>query len=221
MRLGYVKLRAVSRVAAAVVIIVIILGAGAGVYYLSLGQNSSQTSSSSSSTSHSSTQSTATASTNSTSSGGGGTLSIDDYVWPTGGLNELNAISFLPYPDWLEGAVYQTLVAVNLTAEQNLGQYSGVFLPGLASGWNSSADGMTYTFTLRQGVTFSDGNAFNSYAVWANFMTWYYLSGDVPTFWNALPIFNTAGVTFDNTAFGQMVNASGLSRPAPGRISWM
>jgi ABC-type transport system substrate-binding protein len=225
-RVASAELRAISRAATVIIIIVIILGAGAGVYYyatLNGSPTTSSTPSSSTLTSSSSTPTTSTTSigTTSSSSAGGGTLSIDDYVWPTGGLNELYAISFLPYPDWQEGSVYQTLVAVNLTAEQQLGKFSGVFLPGLASAWNSSADGMTYTFTLRQGITFSDGNTFNSYAVWSEFFTWYYLSGDVPTFWNALNIFNTAGVTFNNVKFGQMVNASGLSNPSAALISWM
>lgn len=221
-------MRAISRTAAAVIVIVIVLLAGVGVYYATLGPastssttSSTHTTSSSSSSSSTTPVSTTTTSTTSTSSAAGGTLSIDDYVWPTGGLNELNAIGFLPYPDWEEGAMYQTLVAVNLTAEQNLGSFNGVFLPGLASGWNASADGMTYTFTLRHGITFTDGNAFNSYAVWANFFTWYYLSGKVPTFWNALHIFNTTGVKFDNTAFGQMVNSSGLTSPSPALIALM
>jgi len=39
-------------------------------------------------------------------------------------------------------------------------------VPLLATGWNSSADGLTYTFTLRQGVKFSDGTPFTAYAVW-------------------------------------------------------
>lgn len=208
---GGSKLRAVSRSAVVVVVIVILFLAGGAVYFLSLGGGPTSTASSSSSSSSSSTSSTAASQT----------LSIDDYVWPTGGLNELYAISFLPYPDWQEGTVYQTLAAVNLTAEQDLGQFEGVFLPGLASSWNSSADGMTYTFTLRQGVTFSDGNAFNSYAVWAEFMTWYYLSGNAPTFWNALHIFDTTGVTFDNQAFGQMVNSSGLTNPSAQLVEMM
>jgi ABC-type transport system substrate-binding protein len=142
-------------------------------------------------------------------------------VWPTDNLNELYAYQFVPYPDWLEGAVYQTLVIVNLTAEQNLGLFNGVFQPGLASGWNVSTDGMTYTFTLRQGVTFSDGNPFNAYAVWANFFTWYYLTNDSATFWNALHIFNTTGVTFNMQNFGSLVNSSGLATPSSTLLSIM
>lgn len=39
------------------------------------------------------------------------------------------------------------------------------FVPGLAESWESSADGLTHTFKLRQGVTFHDGTPFNAGAV--------------------------------------------------------
>ncbi|HEY7036080.1 MAG TPA: ABC transporter substrate-binding protein [Thermomicrobiales bacterium] len=41
--------------------------------------------------------------------------------------------------------------------------------PGLAESWDISADALTYTFHLRQGVTFHDGTPFNADAV----ITWY------------------------------------------------
>lgn len=42
-------------------------------------------------------------------------------------------------------------------------------VPGLAEKWESSPDGKTWTFSLRQGVTFTDGEAFNADAVCKNF----------------------------------------------------
>ena len=42
------------------------------------------------------------------------------------------------------------------------------FVPGLATSWTISPDGLTYTFALRQGVTFHDGTPFNAQAVAAN-----------------------------------------------------
>jgi peptide/nickel transport system substrate-binding protein len=41
--------------------------------------------------------------------------------------------------------------------------------PALATGWEISEDGKTYTFTLREGVTFHDGSPFDAQAVVFNF----------------------------------------------------
>ena len=41
--------------------------------------------------------------------------------------------------------------------------------PGLATKWEVSPDGKTYTFTLREGVVFHDGTPFDAAAVVANF----------------------------------------------------
>lgn len=41
--------------------------------------------------------------------------------------------------------------------------------PALASAWTISEDGLTYTFTLREGVTFHDGSPFDAEAVKFNF----------------------------------------------------
>ncbi|MFN8563082.1 MAG: ABC transporter substrate-binding protein [Anaerolineae bacterium] len=42
------------------------------------------------------------------------------------------------------------------------------FVPGLATSWTISPDGLVYTFALRQGVIFHDGTPFNAQAVAAN-----------------------------------------------------
>lgn len=46
---------------------------------------------------------------------------------------------------------------------------NGEFQPSLAESWNISEDGREYTFKLRQGVVFSDGEKFDANAVKANF----------------------------------------------------
>ncbi len=45
----------------------------------------------------------------------------------------------------------------------------GQFEPWLATSWNTSEDGKTYTFKLRDDVTFSDGTPFTAQVVKANF----------------------------------------------------
>ncbi|MEW2505219.1 ABC transporter substrate-binding protein [Amycolatopsis sp. CA-161197] len=49
--------------------------------------------------------------------------------------------------------------------------------PSLATKWESSNDGKTWTFTLKQGVKFSDGTDFNADAVCYNFNRWYNMKG--------------------------------------------
>src|SRR5689334_5404030 len=44
--------------------------------------------------------------------------------------------------------------------------------PDLATSWSVSPDGLTWTFKLRQGVTFHDGTPFNAEAVKVNFDRW-------------------------------------------------
>ncbi len=49
--------------------------------------------------------------------------------------------------------------------------------PLLATEWEASEDGTSYTFQLQDGVTFHDGTEFNSEAVCANFERWYNWEG--------------------------------------------
>ncbi len=45
----------------------------------------------------------------------------------------------------------------------------GEILPGLAESWELAPDGLSYTFKLKQGVTFTDGTPFNAEAVQFSF----------------------------------------------------
>ena len=49
--------------------------------------------------------------------------------------------------------------------------------PGLARSWETSADGLSWTFRLRRDVRFHDGTPFNAQAVCANFERWYHFRG--------------------------------------------
>jgi peptide/nickel transport system substrate-binding protein len=53
--------------------------------------------------------------------------------------------------------VYQNIFEGLTRIDQN-----GAVQPGLASEWTISEDGLTYTFKLRDGVTFHDGTAFDA-----------------------------------------------------------
>ncbi|MDF2840060.1 MAG: transporter substrate-binding protein [Clostridia bacterium] len=61
-------------------------------------------------------------------------------------------------------------------------------IPGLATSWRSSEDGLTWTFRLRQGVKFHDGTDFDADAVEFNFERW--MDADNPhhigqfSYWN-------------------------------------
>jgi peptide/nickel transport system substrate-binding protein len=54
----------------------------------------------------------------------------------------------------------------------NYGKDNTDIVPGLAKEWKISDDGLTYTFTLEEGVKFHDGEKFNADAVVKNFDRW-------------------------------------------------
>ncbi len=63
--------------------------------------------------------------------------------------------------------------------------------PLLAESWETSEDGLTYTFDLREGVTFHDGTEFDADAVCFNFDRWYNFpesaqGGDLSYYYGAL-----------------------------------
>ncbi len=68
------------------------------------------------------------------------------------------------FGSWIHYNVYETLY----TYEWDTLRTDPV-VPLLATGLTVSADGLTYTFTLRQGVTFHDGTPFNASCVQYNF----------------------------------------------------
>lgn len=86
---------------------------------------------------------------------------------PSGASDEALAIGFILEPTSLDftqadGAaipqvlldnVYETLVSVD---------QDGALVPGLAQSWEVSDDNKVYTFTLAEGVTFSDGSEFTA-----------------------------------------------------------
>ena len=146
------------------------------------------------------------------------TLVIDDTSWPVRNLNALYEIQYVPWPWWLEHTVYQTLVVPNVKTEFQEGKL--VWAPELATDWTVSPDGTTYTYNLRQGVTFSDGNPFNSYQVWTQMYLWYYLAGNATTFMSGLELFDVSNVKIGPATF-DLIKASGLAKPTGGVLAMM
>lgn len=69
-------------------------------------------------------------------------------------------VSGLPEAGMIFRQVYDTLIYRDRESHR--------FLPGLASDWQVSRDGLVYTFHLRQDVTFHDGSAFTAESVARN-----------------------------------------------------
>lgn len=67
-------------------------------------------------------------------------------VWDGQRIPSLNANS-------INSSIFDTLIAQD---------EDGTYKPGLATDWEISEDGLTYTFTLRDDVTFHDGSPFNA-----------------------------------------------------------
>ncbi|WP_026014081.1 nickel ABC transporter substrate-binding protein [Pseudomonas psychrophila] len=80
------------------------------------------------------------------------------YSWPTN-AGPLDPRGYSPNQMYAQAMVYEPLV--RYTAQ-------GTLEPWLATHWTVSPDGKTYTFTLRDGVKFSDGSPFNAAAAKAN-----------------------------------------------------
>jgi len=118
----------------------------------------------------------------------------------------------------LQDTVYQPLVGVNLAQEYQNGTIT--FTPSLADSWNVSADGSTYTFHIRPGVTFSDGNPLNSYQVWMEMYAFYYLSANSSGWLESYDVFNMNTSNFGPATIS-LINQSGLINPSSQAIATM
>lgn len=88
-----------------------------------------------------------------------------EVVWAIEGAN-LSAAHMDPQTSQLDvSGMVQRVVLDSLVFQEPDGSFS----PWLAEEWMVSEDGMTYTFELRDDVTFHDGEPFNAEAVKANF----------------------------------------------------
>ncbi len=185
-----------------VVIVLIALSAGAA-YFLSTSGTHPSTTSPTTTTSAGVTRDT---------------LTIDDVFWPSGDLNQLQALGEIPYPNWLTYTVYQPMITVDPSALYNQGTLK--FVPALADWWTQSSDGTTYTFHLRPNVNFSDGNPLNAYQVWAEMYGFYYLSGNNTSFLESYNVFDFSHVTFGPATI-RTLNQSGLIHPSAAVLTMM
>jgi ABC-type transport system substrate-binding protein len=208
----------ISRAVAVVIIVVIIIAVGAtGAYLATLGGHTG-TSASTSPTSSSSSSSSSTSS--SSGSAFRQQLTIDDLFWPAGDLNQLTALGEIPYPNWLTYTVYQSLVTVN--GSLLYGQGTVEVLPMLATSWTVSSDGRTYSFNLRPGVTFSDGNPLNSYQVWGEMYGFYYLSANSSSWMLSYNVFDMSTANFGPATLALMNQSStALINPSQQLLSIM
>ncbi|WP_303969407.1 ABC transporter substrate-binding protein [Sporosarcina ureae] len=105
-----------------------------------------------------------------------------------------------------EGETFK--VTVNLFETLlNFGEQDTTVQPGLAKEYDTSEDGLTYTFQLEEGVKFHDGTDFNAEAVVKNFERW--ANGDSDTF----PYYNSmfGGFKDDEDHVIESVKADGES----------
>jgi peptide/nickel transport system substrate-binding protein len=196
----------------AVVIIVLVIIGGVVALQLSMSRNTSSVSTNSeSSSSTSSLYQTSENQTTSSKTLQNQSLTLDDSAWPTEGVSPSPITSSGNYPNWPVGPVWQTLVNFNLDAEQEQGVFQ--IVPDLATNWTVSSNAETYTFQLRQGVTFSNGDPFNAYVVWTNFYLYSYETYNSSTFWAYLPLFNFSSINFGPATMA-VINSSGLSSPS-------
>ncbi|MBL3569743.1 nickel ABC transporter, nickel/metallophore periplasmic binding protein [Rhodovulum sulfidophilum] len=82
-----------------------------------------------------------------------------DFSWPLN-VGPLNPHLYSPSQMFAQAMVYEGLVKY---------RPDGTVAPALATHWTVSPDGKTVTFTLRDGVSFSDGEPFDAAAVEMNF----------------------------------------------------
>jgi len=115
-------------------------------------------------------------------------------------------------PGWeIVEQVYQALLAPN---GASFNTYIGV----LAENWTVSPDGMTYTFNLRPGVTFSNGDPFNAYVEWFSIYRTL-LMNQAPAFILGQNLATTNGAGFSIT--DSVLNSINYTNPSAKDLSYM
>jgi peptide/nickel transport system substrate-binding protein len=92
--------------------------------------------------------------------------------------------------------IFETLVALEPGGTEPV--------PGLAESWEPNEDGTVWTFAIREGVTFHDGEPLNAEAVCFNFDRWYNFSG---------PLQNPSASYYWQVAFGGFASKDNPDAP--------
>jgi peptide/nickel transport system substrate-binding protein len=178
-----------------IVVIVVLLIAVAGAYYF----YSSTTPPSSSTTNVSTGASTSQLPTS---------LVVEEESQP----DSMDPAVSYTTPGWeVVEQVYQALLAPNGTSYNT---YIGV----LAENWTVSSDGMTYTFFLRHGVTFSNGDPCNAYVMWFSIYRTLIMN-QAPAFILGQNLGTTNGAGFNVT--DSILNSINYTNPSPKDLSTM
>jgi peptide/nickel transport system substrate-binding protein len=112
-----------------------------------------------------------------------------------------------------EGLIYEPLLFFN--------KFSGKYTGMLASTYSISSDGLTITFTLRQGVKWSDGKPFTSADVLFTFnMLKKYQALDVNGLWTQ-PIISAVSAPNDQTVVVTLASANNDALFAVGDQTWI
>ena len=121
------------------------------------------------------------------------------------------AVEFTTAGNEITSNVYQGLVAPDLSSNS---QYVGV----LAQSWTVSSDQMTWTFNLRQGVKFSNGDPFNAYVMWYSLYRTLVMN-QAPSFILAQNFANTTLANFNVTA--SLLNSINYKNPSSANLAMM
>ena len=133
--LGLQERPAIGRAATAVIVVVILVVVAGGAYYVS------------------------------TTSGGGGAPTTHSTASLASGTLSISFAN-VPNSDPAKGSDEASSAALaNLYDTLVFPTSAGTLQPDLATNWTVSSDGMTYTFTLRQGVTFHNGDKLTAHDV--------------------------------------------------------
>ena len=142
---------------------------------------------------------------------------MDEALYNGYGVSPMPAAFFLTGTNWWLESVFQTLTTDNGNALYANG--SVVAEPDLAQNWTASANGTNYVFNLRP-VTFSNGDPFNCYQVWAQWYNVWWAEGNASNFMTGYPIFNFTHVNFGESVVN-MMNGTGIVSPTGALLALM